>query len=403
MESLECEEFTFTREEFYEVMWSKPATKIAAQLGCSDVTIAKVCKAFIIPKPSVGYWAKLQYGKKIKKVPLPKCDDPQIQSLVFRKFPKKDKPDEAESISMFDQDIIHILEKAKELPSLQALGRLNHPHPLVQLTKQALEACRYEHRGLLRCYRHNNQYPLNVSVSRNSLSRAMCILNAIIKRIEHLGGKVEVHKDQWRSETTEVVIAGEQVGSLRLRERYNQHRIEKKTDSGYFDPKVTFTPNGLLVLDSGQSSYGCSIYCQDTAQKHRLEDRLDGVIIDFIKRAGFIRIGRRNAEAARLQHEIQEKERIKREEEIRRQREELQRKQKQEQDRIDELMRNVNRWRQSQDIRAFLEAAKKSILQRDGKLPETEEIAEYFIWAEKQANRYDPFKPSPHSVLDESI
>ena len=66
-------------------------------------------------------------------------------------------------------------------------------------------------------------------------------------------------------------------------------------------------------------------------------------------------------------------------------------------------MRNVNGWRQSQDIRAFLEAARQFVLQRDGKLLETGQNAEYFIWAEKQADRCDPFKPSPYSVLDESI
>jgi hypothetical protein len=126
MGSLEYEKITFTREEFYEAMWNKPATKIVAELGCSDVTIAKVCKAFKIPKPPVGYWAKLQYGKKIKKVSLPQCDDPQIQSLVFRKYPKEDKPDESESISEFDQDIIQILEKAKELPFLQVPDTPTH-------------------------------------------------------------------------------------------------------------------------------------------------------------------------------------------------------------------------------------------------------------------------------------
>jgi hypothetical protein len=399
MGPLECEEFTFTREEFYKVVWSRPATKIAAQLGCSDVTIAKVCKAYIIPKPPVGYWAKLQYGKKIKKVTLPQCDDPQIQSLVFRKYPKKDKP--SEPPREFDQDIIDVLEKAKELPSLQVPSRLSHPHPLVQLTKNALEDCRHEERGLLGCYWHNNQYPLNVSVSRKSLCRAMCIMNAIIKRIEYLGGKVEIREGRWRKATTEVIIAGEQVGSLRLRERYNQHRLAEKSND-FFSSCMKYTPNGLLVLESGES-FGGLIYCQDTAQKYRLEDRLDSVIIDFIKEAGLIRIRRRKAEAARIQREAEEIQRIKQEEELRRRREELQRKQKQEQDRVDELMRNVNGWRQSQDIRAFLEAAKKDVFQRDGKLPETGEIAEYFIWAEKQADRCDPFKPSPHSVLDESI
>ena len=34
----------FTREQFYERVWQMPATKLE-ELGCSDVMIAKVCKA----------------------------------------------------------------------------------------------------------------------------------------------------------------------------------------------------------------------------------------------------------------------------------------------------------------------------------------------------------------------
>lgn len=402
MGPLECEEITFTREEFYEAVWSKPATKIAVELGCSDVAIAKVCKAYKIPKPPVGYWAKLQHGKKTKKAALPKCDEPEIQSLTFRKYPKKDKSINVEQVPEFDQDIIQVFEKAEKLPPVQMAGRLNHPHPLVQITKNALEGCRHEEHGLLHCYRDDNQNTLNVSVSRNSLTRAMCIMDAIIKRIEQFGGKVEIHEHRWRGTTTEVIIAGEQVGCLRLRERYNQHRAEKKPGERYSYDRMTYTPNGMLVLESGMSYLG-SAYCQDTAQKYRLEDRLDRVLVNFIKEAGLIRIRRRKEEAARLQREAEEKERIKREAELQRRREELRLKQKQEQDRIDELMRNVDGWRQSQDIHTFLEAAKQFILQRDGKLPETGQNAEYFIWAEKQADRCDPFKPSPHSVLDESI
>ena len=398
----ECEEITFTREEFHEVVWSKPATKIASELGCSDVAIAKVCKSYKIPKPPVGYWAKLQHGKKTRKAALPKCDEPEIQSLTFRKYPKKDKSIAVEPLPEFDQDIIQILEKAKKLPPMQVSTRLNHPHPLIQITKNALGGCRHEEHGLLHCYRYDNQNTLNVSVSRNSLTRALCIMDAIIKRIEQFGGKVEIHEHRWRGMTTEVIIAGEQVGSLRLRERYNQHRVEKKPGERYSYDRMTYTPNGMLVLESGVSYLG-SAYCQDTAQKYRLEDRLDKVLINFIKEAGLIRIRRRKEEAARLQREAEEKERIKREAELQQRREKLQSKQKQEQDRINELMRNVNGWRQSQDIRAFLEAARQFILQRDGKLPETGQNAEYFIWAEKQADRCDPFKLSPHSVLDESI
>jgi len=46
---------TFSREEFYELVWSAPTTTLAAQLGCSDSMIGKVCRSYDIPKPYSGY------------------------------------------------------------------------------------------------------------------------------------------------------------------------------------------------------------------------------------------------------------------------------------------------------------------------------------------------------------
>jgi len=42
---------TLTREELYERVWSKPATKLAAEFGISDVALGKICRKLNIPKP----------------------------------------------------------------------------------------------------------------------------------------------------------------------------------------------------------------------------------------------------------------------------------------------------------------------------------------------------------------
>jgi hypothetical protein len=60
-----------TREELYERLWSMPTTKVAAELGISDVALAKRCKKLNVPKPTPGYWAKIAAGQKPEKEPLP--------------------------------------------------------------------------------------------------------------------------------------------------------------------------------------------------------------------------------------------------------------------------------------------------------------------------------------------
>jgi hypothetical protein len=61
----------FTREEFYELVWSKPMTHLAKEFAISDVALHKICRKHGIPNPPLGWWAKKAAGKKVKQTPLP--------------------------------------------------------------------------------------------------------------------------------------------------------------------------------------------------------------------------------------------------------------------------------------------------------------------------------------------
>lgn len=47
-----------SKEELERIIWLKPTTHIAKELGVSDKAIEKWCKAYKIQKPPRGYWAK---------------------------------------------------------------------------------------------------------------------------------------------------------------------------------------------------------------------------------------------------------------------------------------------------------------------------------------------------------
>lgn len=64
---------TFSREEFYELVWSKPMTHLARDFALSDVALHKICRKHDIPNPPLGWWAKKAAGKAVKKTPLPKA------------------------------------------------------------------------------------------------------------------------------------------------------------------------------------------------------------------------------------------------------------------------------------------------------------------------------------------
>ncbi|MBA4000159.1 hypothetical protein [Brevundimonas sp.] len=62
---------TFTREEFYELVWSKPMTQLANEFALSDVALHKICRKHGIPNPPLGWWAKKAAGKPVERTPLP--------------------------------------------------------------------------------------------------------------------------------------------------------------------------------------------------------------------------------------------------------------------------------------------------------------------------------------------
>lgn len=64
---------SFTREEFYELVWSKPLTHLAKEFAISDVALHKICKKHGIPNPPLGWWAKKVSGKNVTQAPLPRA------------------------------------------------------------------------------------------------------------------------------------------------------------------------------------------------------------------------------------------------------------------------------------------------------------------------------------------
>jgi len=55
------------REEFYQLVWSRPRTTIAKELGISDVRVGKLCRDMNVPAPPRGYWANRDGNRKRRK------------------------------------------------------------------------------------------------------------------------------------------------------------------------------------------------------------------------------------------------------------------------------------------------------------------------------------------------
>lgn len=58
------EPVTLSREDLYELVWSKPMSELAKDFRISDVALAKRCKRLGIPVPGRGYWARVDAGQQ---------------------------------------------------------------------------------------------------------------------------------------------------------------------------------------------------------------------------------------------------------------------------------------------------------------------------------------------------
>ena len=75
--------FTMTREELYQHVWTTPINLLSQALGLSDVGLAKTCKQMNVPRPGRGYWARLDAGEQLKKIPLPSPSAADIRQWTF--------------------------------------------------------------------------------------------------------------------------------------------------------------------------------------------------------------------------------------------------------------------------------------------------------------------------------
>jgi len=108
-----------SRKELYKRVWDTPITKLAVELGVSDVAIHKTCRKLSIPKPPRGYWARLKSGRKEKKPPLLK-----LPKALERKFALEASP----SIETGEAEIIR---------DIQALDRVKLPKSMKNLHSTA--------------------------------------------------------------------------------------------------------------------------------------------------------------------------------------------------------------------------------------------------------------------------
>lgn len=110
-----------SRRELYELVWSKPMSKLAQEYGLSDRGLAKLCSRHRVPVPPRGYWAKLSAGVHVTKPAFLELRDRSLDQVTVR-APMATLPSE---IVALRSNARSAARRSAHAPSAESIGRVS--------------------------------------------------------------------------------------------------------------------------------------------------------------------------------------------------------------------------------------------------------------------------------------
>ena len=351
-----------SREQLYELVWSKPLSKLALEYNISDVGLSKMCARMAIPRPAQGYWARRVLGHKDRRPSLPNAGSSVDREVILERRVQSERK-----------------SVAQQPPTILVPDTLEGGHPIVVRTVRALERAKPDHRGVISS---NAKGVLAIEVSPASKTRALLLLNALVNALEERGHTVSSGSEQ--KPKTLLEVGGESL-SLSLKEHIEQREHQKTLEeqrkeerSGWtYIPRYDYEPSGLLRFKiEGMSGTGTRQTWSDTPRA-KLEKKLGHVVAGIETAAAF--------EHERQLRWAAQRERWERE----RQEREAERRRIEEEERAAKQIRELAReWKESNEVRDFLQAIERAV-------PASARTAGFENWLARAygiADKLDPVK-----------
>lgn len=178
------------RSMLYKDVWSRPCTKIAAELGISSSALKRICTGMDIPTPVAGYWTRVQCGKKVSKDPLPKAKpETRLTWDVDLENSKRQKTERVRK-EKEEREVVEMVE-AMALPTITIATDLENLHPLVKATRAQLR----EDWSNKPWDQRKERKHFDARVFEDSLDRALLFLDAFARGIQALGLKFRCDLD----------------------------------------------------------------------------------------------------------------------------------------------------------------------------------------------------------------
>lgn len=236
----------YTRRELYDLVWARPMVKLAGEFGLSDVGLRKICAKHGIPKPPRGYWAKLNFGKPVKRSPLGSPGKGVSDRVLFSVFTPVEVPDEIAEAAIKARDRIQAAIVVPNDPP-------NRFHPFAQALRRALRSAKPDDEGFLRV---SGSGILSAAIGPANRDRTILLADTLFKALEEVGEQIETTKDGLNAVVDGEAMAfrfGETKDRSELKAKFDCQARQKKgpslydTDRQHWRTSYYF-PSGRLSL-----------------------------------------------------------------------------------------------------------------------------------------------------------
>lgn len=355
-----------SREELYKLVWSEPTQIIAKRVGVSDVAVAKACKRMRIPKPGRGYWQQRVAGRVPRRRRLPQLspgEEKRLGSVEFGQGAAVREP-EREDGPVGEQTRYEADPKNR----IRVAKQLRNPHELIQRTRDNMKA-----RGRYVPDEVGRIPSLDIRVYGPTWSRALRIMNTLIKALETRGYKVETGRGY---KTTTYAIVGKERVEFRLRELQKVVMRPRHFSVLGRDQYQALEPTGRLSLVIDEYATGIRKTWSD-GKKQQVEDCLNAFVVSLVAVAEV-----KKERTLRLERERAERERA-RQEQI-----EIERRREAEAMRGRQLEAEAAAWNRACSVRAYIEGVQQSAVEAGRE--HSPELVEWLAWGEEYAQSLDP-------------
>lgn len=398
-----------SREDLYELVWSKPMLELAKDLGLSDVGLAKRCRKLGVPVPGRGYWARVAAGQEPHRPKLAKregrvADD--ITLLAFAPVPEESPPadvvsdlapEEAATWAQIDAVLVATVSGLEcAAPPIQRLARLHK----VMLAKDMVWTRQADRKGPI----------VEIQVSEDQTKRALLIADTVLRGAESLGWSFEAVKPKdagYRQRSEEppdrmpmgtLIVAGEPF-TFRMDEAQKRTAHEptpeeirrQQKESWFHPPPWDFSWSGELRLYAHEPDSRYTLRTWKDGKRRRLEEQVRDILKGLYELA--LKAKARRAEHERWERERREQERLERERSTRRDAElKL----------IHELERQAGAWFRARLLHRYIRVARRALGEERITAQRGKEPVDFFAWAQSYVDQLDPLHPTPRNAdLDE--